>query len=98
MREHDVSQVPIYDAQGEVAGIVQDRMVLNHLVDHPGAAEEPIDSLVEIAYSVIDLDTTVPVLSELFTRVRIVFVLEKSEIINVLTKIDLIDYMATGIA
>jgi cystathionine beta-synthase len=97
MREFDVSQVPVYDASGEVAGIVQDRMVLNHLVDHPGAAEEPLDGLVEIAYSVIDLDTTVPVLSELFTRVRIVFVLEKSEIINVLTKIDLIDYMAKGV-
>ena len=98
MRSHDVSQVPVYDADGELAGIVHERRVLNHLVDHPGAAEEPIDMLKEIAYSVIDLDTTVPVLSELFTRVRIVFVLENGEVINVLTKIDLIDYMAKGIA
>ena len=93
-----MSQVPVYDADGELAGIVHERRVLNHLVDHPGAAEEPIDTLKEIAYSVIDLDTTVPVLSELFTRVRIVFVLEDGEVINVLTKIDLIDYMAKGIA
>jgi cystathionine beta-synthase len=98
MREHDVSQVPVYDAAGGVAGIVQERKVLNHLVDTPGSAEDPVDSLLEIAYSVIDLDTTVPVLSELFTRVRIVFVLDGGEIINVLTKIDLIDYMAKGIA
>jgi predicted transcriptional regulator len=34
------------------------------------------------------------VLSDMFTKVRMVLVMEGSDIVNVITKIDLIDYMA----
>ena len=42
----------------------------------------------------MDMETDVSVLSDIFTKVRMVLVLEGKEIVNVITKIDLIDYMA----
>ena len=94
MKKHGVSQVPVMDADGGIAGILTEGRVLAHLLDHPGAADETVESLVEISYSVVDADTTIPVLSDMFTRVKLALVLEGKDIVNVITKIDLIDYVS----
>ncbi len=94
MKKHGVSQVPVIDADGGIAGILTESKVLAHLLDHPGAADEPVESLVAISYSVVDADTTIPVLSDMFTRVKLALVMEGAKIVNVITKIDLIDYVS----
>jgi len=94
MKKHGVSQVPVMDADGGIAGILTESKVLAHLLDHPGAADEKVEGLLEISYSVIDADTTIPVLSDMFTRVKLALVLEGKSIVNVITKIDLIDYVS----
>jgi len=95
MREHGVSQVPVMD-DSSVAGIVTEAGVLSHLLDHPGAAGEPVGEIVVNAYSSVDLDTGVGVLADMFTRVKMALVMENSRLINVVTKIDVIDYVSRG--
>jgi len=94
MKKHSVSQVPVMDDDGSIAGILTEGNVLSQLLDHPGAADEPAGALVENSYSVVDADTTIPVLSDMFTRVKLALVLEGKQIVNVITKIDLIDYVS----
>ena len=93
MKKHDVSQIPILQ-NGSVIGILTETKALGTLVDHPGAADDRARDLVEISYSIVELTTGVSVLSDMFTKVRMVLVMDGDEIVNVITKIDLIDYMA----
>jgi len=94
MKKHGVSQVPVMDTDGSIAGILTESSVLAALLDHPGAADEPVAELVENRYSIVDADTTIPVLSDMFTKVKLALVMEGDEIVNVITKIDLIDYVS----
>ncbi len=94
MKKHGVSQVPVIDTDGSIAGILTESKVLAALLDHAGAADEPVDEHVENRYSVVDADTTIPVLSDMFTKVKLALVMEGDEIVNVITKIDLIDYVS----
>ncbi|MEE2830313.1 MAG: pyridoxal-phosphate dependent enzyme [Myxococcota bacterium] len=93
MKKHDVSQLPVME-NGEVIGILTENKVLGTLLDHPGAAEDRARDLILISYSIVDLTTSVAVLSDMFTRVKMVLVMEGEEVVNVITKIDLIDYMS----
>ena len=92
-KKHDVSQLPVLK-EGAVIGILTESKALGTLVERPGAGKETVGSLTEISYSVVDGVTGVSVLSDMFTKVKMVLVMEGTEIINVITKIDLIDYMA----
>jgi len=93
MKKHDVSQLPVL-RDGAVIGILTENKALGTLVDRPGAGKGAVGPLAEISYSVVDVVTGVSVLSDMFTKVKMVLVMEGTEIINVITKIDLIDYMA----
>ncbi len=93
MKSRGVSQVPVMDADG-VRGIVTEADVLTRLIEQPGAMNDPIADIAEQSYSVVDPDTTVAVLSDMFTKVKMALVLEGKEIINVVTKIDLIEYLS----
>ena len=94
MKKHGVSAVPVMDADGSIAGILTESAVLSHLLERPGGADETVGNLAENRYSVVDADTTIPVLSDMFTRVKLALVMEGDETINVITKIDLIDYVS----
>jgi len=95
MREHGVSQVPVLE-EGRVSGIVTEAGVLNHLLDHPGAAKEPVGQIVVNSYSAVDVDTRIGVLADMFTRVKMALVMQDDELVDVITKIDVIDYVSKG--
>ena len=97
MRSSGISQVPIMDADG-VRGIVTEADVLMRLIDKPGATDDPISDIAEQSYSVVDPHTTVAVLSDMFTKVKMALVMEGKEIVNVVTKIDLIEYLSKATA
>ena len=93
MKKHGVSQMPVMGDDG-VAGIVTEKRVLSALLDHPHASADPVSDLVELSYSVVEPLTEISVLAEMFTRVKVALVLEGKDIVNIITRIDLIDYMA----
>ncbi|MBJ94213.1 MAG: pyridoxal-5'-phosphate-dependent protein subunit beta [Rickettsiales bacterium] len=95
MRDQGVSQVPVMDGDA-VIGIVTEAAVLAHLLDHPGAAQEPVSKIVVNSYSVVDRATRIGVLADMFTRVKIALVMENGSLVDVVTKIDVIDYVSKG--
>lgn len=94
MKEYGFSQLPVTGDDGNVVGIVNERKVLGRMLEHPRALEESIEPLIEGNYCVVDPDTTIAVLSDLFSRARIAIVMEGKNISAIISRIDLIDYMA----
>ena len=54
----------------------------------------PIDDLIESAYATVTPATRVHLLRNIFNDAQIVVVEERDEIVGVITKIDLIEYLA----
>ncbi len=96
MREHSISQMPVVGPDGALVGLLEEVDLLNHLLDHEGAHSqaEPIDALVQNAHAVYPpestLDECMPSLTEGFA----LLVVEGGRPVGILTKIDVLDYVA----
>ncbi|HLF28969.1 MAG TPA: cystathionine beta-synthase [Anaerolineae bacterium] len=96
MKEYDISQVPVVDAQGRLIGIVTEVDLLEHLL-HAGHAHDPAETIASIINpSVTCVACTANVDSVLaaFERDRVVIIVDAERPVGILTKIDLIDFMA----
>jgi cystathionine beta-synthase len=95
MRDNGVSQMPVLDAGGHrLAGIVAEVDMLNYLVRGEGGLDTPIDDLVESDYATVTPSTRVHLLRTIFNEAAMLVVEERDEIVGVITKIDLIEYLA----
>jgi cystathionine beta-synthase len=93
MKEHSISQVPVLDA-GRLSGLVSEIDLLNHLLAHPGQMDVPIDDLIEADYATVTPQTKIKLLKNIFNEAKLVCVLERDDLVGVITKIDLIEYLA----
>ena len=89
-----MSQLPVLDG-GRLAGLVSEIDLLNFLLTHPGKLDHPVDDLVEADYATVTPQTKVKLLRNIFNDAKAVFVLEGDTLMGVITKIDLIEYLAT---
>ncbi len=95
MRDNGVSQMPVMDQGGKrLAGIVAEVDLLKHLVEGEGGLDAPIDALVESDYATVTPATRVHLLRNIFNDAAIVVVEERDTIVGVITKIDLIEFLA----
>lgn len=94
LKEWGVSQLPVLD-DGHLLGLVSEIDLLNYLLSHPGQLDHPLDELVEADYATVTPQTKVKLLRTIFNDAKVVFVLEGDQLAGVITKIDLIDYLAT---
>ena len=93
MRDNGISQLPVVKPNGRLAGIVAEVDLLNHLVKS-GGLDSPVDDLAESDYATVTPATRVHLLRNIFNDAKIVVVEERDEIVGVITKIDLIEYLA----
>jgi cystathionine beta-synthase len=95
MRDTGVSQMPVLDAEGRrLVGIISEVDLLNFLVSGEGRLDTQIDDLIESDYATVTPATRVHLLRNIFNDAKIVVVEERDEIVGVITKIDLIEYLA----
>jgi cystathionine beta-synthase len=94
LKEHGISQVPVLDA-GRLEGLVSEIDLLNYLLGTPGKTGATIDALIEADYATVTLQTKVKLLKNIFNDAKLVCVLDRDDLIGVVTKIDLIEYLAT---
>jgi cystathionine beta-synthase len=94
LKEHGISQLPVLD-QGRLSGLVSELELLNFLLKNQGKLETPIDDLIEADYATVTPATKIRLLKNIFNDAKLVCVLEKDDLVGVITKIDLIDYLAT---
>ena len=95
MHQFSVSQMPVIGANGELIGLIEEVDLLNHMLDgHTHAHEEPIDSLVQNAGAVFPRETSLEETMPSLTSGYALIVAENSKPIGILTKIDVLDFVA----
>lgn len=96
MNTYDISQLPVVDDAGQLIGMVSEMDLLEHLLhaDHVHDPDETIAPLVDPNVLTADPGSSVESVLPAFERGKVVVVAEKGRPIGMLTKIDLIDYLA----
>jgi cystathionine beta-synthase len=99
LKQHGISQLPVLDENGRHCGIVAEIDLLNHLVAHEGGAlDTPIADLIESDYATVTPHTRITLLKRIFNDAKVVLVTENDQLRGLLSKIDLIDYLARDAA
>jgi cystathionine beta-synthase len=94
MKENSISQLPVLD-DGKLSGLVTEFALLDHLVHGHGRADDPIEPLVSTEQmEVVSPDAGLEALAEVFERGHIAVVLDAQAVSGIVTKIDLISYLA----
>ncbi len=96
MKQHDISQIPVVDADGQIHGVVSEHDILDHLLhhEHDHTASETIAPLVSNRVAVVGPDTSLAALGRAFADGDVAVVRDGERLAAVLTKIDLLDYLA----
>lgn len=99
LKEHDVSQIPVLYSDGTLAGLVTEVDLLNHLFksEHEHSPDETIESIIRPAETLYPssarLDKVLPAL----VNEQAILVTEDDHPLGILTKIDILDYIAKKI-
>ncbi|MBI3287192.1 MAG: cystathionine beta-synthase [Chloroflexi bacterium] len=93
MKEYDISQLPVV-TDGHLMGIVSESDLFNAMLLGEHDPQEPIESIVNPHVETVSPETSLEVVSEIFTRGNVAVVIEDDKVVGIVTKIDLIDYLA----
>ncbi|MBI5067757.1 MAG: pyridoxal-phosphate dependent enzyme [Deltaproteobacteria bacterium] len=95
LQDHDVSQMPVVDADGRAVGMIHEYDLLNFLIEGKHRLSETVDALVQPLQGVVSLDTPVGKLRDIFNDDNVAVVKEGDRVTGVVTKIDLIDFLGS---
>jgi cystathionine beta-synthase len=88
-----ISQLPVMEA-GKLKGIVAEVDLLRHLVSGLKTLEQPIGELVESDYATVTPNTKIELLQGVLADAKVAIVEDGADVVGILTKIDLIDFLA----
>ena len=96
MHQHGVFRRCRWSApSGELVGLMEEVDLLNHMLEkHDHSQEEPIDALVQNAGAVFPPETSLEETMPSLTAGYALIVVENSRPVGILTKIDVLDYVA----
>jgi len=93
MKTHGISQLPVVDGT-KLVGAVAEVDLLRYLVSGEHSLDTAITSLVESDYSTVSQQTKLELVQGVLNHARMAVVTEGDRVVGVITKIDLIDYLA----
>jgi len=95
MHEHGISQMPVIGGDGSLVGLIEEVDLLNHMLEkHEHNQSEPIDPLVQNASAVFPSETSLEEAMQALKSGLALIVVENSKPVGILTKIDVLDYVA----
>ena len=94
MKENDISQMPVVDAEGRCVGMIHEYDLLNFLIEGKHRLSEVVEPLVQPLQGVVTPDTPIGKLRAIFNDDNVAVVKEGDRVTGIVTKIDLIDYLA----
>ncbi|NUM43405.1 MAG: cystathionine beta-synthase [Anaerolineales bacterium] len=99
MKKYDISQMPVLNPDGTLAGLVNEISLLEHMLesDHTHSAEETIEKMVQPARAMYPGYTLLDEIIPAVTERNAIIVTEGGVPSGILTKIDLLDYIAQSI-
>ena len=93
MKAHGISQLPIMK-EGKLIGAVAEVDLLRYLVSGESSLLGEVEPLVEGDYATVNPTTPVEQLQGKLAEARMAVVVDEDRVVGVVTKIDLIDYLA----
>jgi cystathionine beta-synthase len=101
LKEFGVSQMPVVKAEpplalAEVVGSVTDRSLLDRAFQDPGVVDRPVQDLMEGPLPTIGMGETVDEAASRLHRSQAVVVLDSGHPVGILTRSDLLDFLAAG--
>src|ERR1019366_2364657 len=93
MKATEISQVPIVEG-GKLRGIVAEVDLLRALVSGGKTFESPIAEVIEDDYATVTPNTKIELLKTVLADAKVAIVEDAGEVLGIVTKIDLIDFLA----
>ena len=94
MKRHGISQMPVVEADGSAVGMVHEYDLLNALISGTHKLTDTIDKLVAPLQGVVTPETSITTLRNVFAQDNVAVVREGQKVTAVVTKIDLIEFLA----
>jgi cystathionine beta-synthase len=94
MKTHGISQLPVLDPRGRLHGIIAEGDLLDYLLAG-GAMNHTIADLHAHEVATVDMATPLDELTPLFGRSPAAVVVENDQVVGIITKIDVIDFLAS---
>ena len=92
MKKNGISQVPVMNKE-ELLGVLTEKQLLERVIK--GRKDEVVDDWVDLNFCIVHAHTEITVLNELFRRFEVALVYEgRIRPTNIITRIDLIDYIS----
>lgn len=92
LKLHGISQVPVMD-DTRLIGVISETRLLERAL-RGGSSDAPVRELVQADYCTVDRQTVVPVVTELFRRAKVAIVVDGGKPVDIITRIDLIDFIS----
>src|SRR5262245_5798939 len=93
MKTHGISQLPVVDDAGQLHGIIGEGDLLDYLISG-GAMDHTIADLHAHEVATVDPEMSLDELTAVFGRSQAAVVVEAEQVIGIVTKIDVIDFLA----
>jgi cystathionine beta-synthase len=95
MHQNGISQMPVVGTNGELVGLLEEVDLLNHMLEkHDHSPNETIDGLIQNAGAVFPPETPLEKTMSSLMAGYALLVVENSQPVGILTKIDVLDYVA----
>jgi cystathionine beta-synthase len=98
MKRDSISQMPVVNENGKLAGLISEVDLLNYLLSSDGAIDHPICDIISQDVATVQPDTSLDTLRDLASRGAVAVVVnDERQPLGIITKIDLIDYLASKV-
>lgn len=94
MRKHGISQMPVNEEGGRSVGMIHEYDLLNALVQGSHKLGDAIDPIIAPMQGVVSPGATIQRLRDVFAQDNVAVVKDGDKVIGIVTKIDLIEYLA----
>jgi cystathionine beta-synthase len=93
LKDHDISQMPVVDADGRAIGMIHEYDLLQFLIEGKHRLTEVVEPLVQPLQGVVQADTPVGHLRHIFNDDNVAVVKDGDRVTGIVTKIDLIEFL-----
>ncbi|MBX7100706.1 MAG: pyridoxal-phosphate dependent enzyme [Myxococcaceae bacterium] len=98
MKRHGISQMPVVEADGAAVAMIHEYDLLNAIISGGHTMSSPIDALVAPLQGVVTRETSLNRLKDIFAQDNVAVVRDGQKIAAIVTKIDLIEFLAAKAA
>ncbi len=99
LKEYNISQMPVVGEDGRLQGIVTEIDLLNHMLlsNHEHNAEETIEAILDRNVPAVGPNSRLETLMAMFSNRTAVVVASNDQVVGILTKIDILDYLSSQV-